>query len=243
MLTPMTRPGLRRSRVVARLAGVALALGTLAGCGSAPEQVGPRGVDGLVVPTPEPDPADFVARVDNPWLPLVPGARWTREPAVEGAGPAETVEVLEETRLVAGVETTQVLTTSREPGSVEAVEEVSWFAQDRDGNVWAFGQEGVWEAGTDGALAGLAMPADPRLGDGFVVWSKDGRPQQAVRIGETGTSATVEAGRFTDLLEATVAEPGAGAETQLYLARGVGEVLRLTADGERVELTSHRPAG
>ena len=44
---------------------------------------------------------------------------------------------------------------------------VDYFAQDRRGNVWWFGREGEWLAGEDGAQAGLAMPATPRLGDGW----------------------------------------------------------------------------
>ena len=46
-----------------------------------------------------------------------------------------------------------------------------WYAQDRDGNVWYFGEattsfeggspstKGSWEAGVDGALPGIVMPA------------------------------------------------------------------------------------
>ncbi len=53
----------------------------LAGCGSAgaPGTTAPAGVDGLEIPTPSPDPRDFVERIDNPYLPLVPGSHWTYE--------------------------------------------------------------------------------------------------------------------------------------------------------------------
>ena len=49
-----------------------------------------------------------------------------------------------------------------------------WFAQDADGNVWYLGEDtheyedgepvnaaGAWEAGVDGALPGIVMPAEP----------------------------------------------------------------------------------
>ena len=53
-----------------------------------------------------------------------------------------------------------------------------WYAQDRAGSVWYFGEataeldksgrvtstEGSWQAGRDGAVAGLFMPAQPKLG-------------------------------------------------------------------------------
>src|SRR5207244_360683 len=53
-----------------------------------------------------------------------------------------------------------------------------WYAQDEQGNVWYFGEdtaeltpsgkvkntEGSWEAGKDGAVAGIFMPASPAVG-------------------------------------------------------------------------------
>jgi len=53
-----------------------------------------------------------------------------------------------------------------------------WYAQDRAGNVWYFGEatteltsdgsvrtmEGSWRAGMDGARAGIFMPAHPHRG-------------------------------------------------------------------------------
>ena len=53
----------------------------VSGCGAAgqanPTEIGPQGVDELVIPTPNPDRDDFVDVVDNPWLPLEPGTVWT----------------------------------------------------------------------------------------------------------------------------------------------------------------------
>ncbi len=53
-----------------RPGAVLLVLAVLAGCGSAPKEIDPTGVDGLVIPTPDPDPTDFVEGVDNRYLPL-----------------------------------------------------------------------------------------------------------------------------------------------------------------------------
>ncbi|MEZ5194173.1 MAG: hypothetical protein R2734_17965 [Nocardioides sp.] len=83
--------------------------------------------------------------------------------------------MLARTRTVLGIEATVVHDVARENG--EVIEDTyDWYAQDRTGTVWYLGEdttsydggqvshEGSWEAGVDGAYAGIAMPADPELG-------------------------------------------------------------------------------
>ena len=48
-----------------------------------------RASTGSSIPTPTPDPADFVDAIDNPWLPLAPGTTWRYE-VTEDAGRHET---------------------------------------------------------------------------------------------------------------------------------------------------------
>ena len=64
----------RSGRYVALVVGLVLGAG---GCGAASPDSPPSGIDELVIPTPSPDPADFVRGVDNPWLALEPGATWS----------------------------------------------------------------------------------------------------------------------------------------------------------------------
>ncbi|MBJ7357326.1 hypothetical protein [Nocardioides sp.] len=169
---------MRRARALL----TALALGlALAGCGSVSEEYDIAGIDELDIPTPSPDPADFVAEIDNPWLPYAVGNAWVYDVTVGITDSTMTVEVTEDTRTIAGVVTTAVDTTyatADTPGTVR-----DYYAQDRQGNVWWFGSEGSWEAGVDGAQAGLAMPADPRLGDGW---------RRAYLEGVVETKVTVE---------------------------------------------------
>ena len=55
-----------------------------------------------------------------------------------------------------------------------------WYAQDKQGNVWYFGEatkafernghvsrEGSWLAGRDGAIPGVIMEANPMAADGY----------------------------------------------------------------------------
>lgn len=247
----MQTPGRRRTPSAAGVAAAVgwLALVALSGCGVGdPKTVGPSGVDGLVIPTPTPDPADFVAEVDNPWLPLEAGSRWRyRVVADDEVVERLTVTVTDREKEVAGVPVTVVREVVRGVDA-EVVEETStWFAQDTDGNVWYFGSRGSWEAGVEGAQAGLAMPATPRIGDGFEQEHAEGVAQDRARVLALDAEAVVPAGTFSGLVvteDTTPLEPGRVQRT--YYAKGVGMVLQETVTGgtEVVELvarTTHAP--
>ncbi|GAA5115529.1 hypothetical protein GCM10023339_22830 [Alloalcanivorax gelatiniphagus] len=189
MLAPMLR-AVRRPSAAATAAGalgVALA-GALSGCAGIgqPAPYDSPGINGLVVPTPSPDPNDFVKGVDNPWLPLGEGAAWSYEVTDAGRtlGVVD-VEVVQTASVVAGLAATEVLTTRDIAG--ERTEETRFYAQDDDGNVWLVGADvdgKSWRAGEAGAEAGLAMPADPRLGDGWLAYEVPGLPRASTTIEE-----------------------------------------------------------
>ncbi len=225
----------------------------LAGCAAAPDTVDPSGVDGLEIPTPTPDPADFVGAIDNPYLPLQPGNEWVYE--VTGDDPETvTVTVTDETREVGGV-TTTVVRDVVTGADGEVVEETwDWFAQDTEGNVWYFGEDtteydergrpdsaGSWEAGVDGAQAGLAMPATPRLGDGYQQEYYPGEAEDQAEVLSLEESLDLETGSYEQLLvteDTTPLEPAL--VERKYYARGTGLVYEETIAGgtEQVELVS-----
>ncbi|MCA9300359.1 MAG: hypothetical protein KDA28_14915, partial [Phycisphaerales bacterium] len=122
--------------------------------------------------------------VDHPFFPLVPGTTDTFEAETEDGIERVVVEVLEETREVAGVECVVVRDRVFEDDLL--IEDThDWYAQDDAGNVWYMGEavdnynydgegmledvthEGAWEAGQDVADAGsvaqpgIQMWADP----------------------------------------------------------------------------------
>lgn len=223
----MGRVRRRASGVAAALAGAVVVVVSLAGCGVGdPATVDPSGVDGLVIPTPSPDPADFVRGVDNPWLPLEPGSRWRYRVVVDGAVVQRvTVSVADGTEEVAGVPATVVRQVVRGAGGGPVHRSREWFAQDVDGNVWHLGTAGSWRAGVDGAQAGLAMPATPRVGDGFEREHAPGVAEDRVRVLSLDAEATVPAGTFTPVVETVVTTPlDEGREERAYHARGVGLV-------------------
>lgn len=153
----------------------ALCAAVAVGCSTGSDPSPSTGVDGLVVPTPSPDPADFVAEVDNPWFVLDDAAyadgAGTRLERVVGEGPD-----------VAGVPTTAVTLDGR----------TDLYAQDDAGNVWWLARVGEWQAGTDGAQAGLVMPAEPRRGDGFRRASVEGRDLRATVAEVDGTEVVLD---------------------------------------------------
>lgn len=168
MLAPMLR--------ALAVAGLAVTLCGCAGVGQ-PAPYDSPGINGLVIPTPSVAPDDFVEVVDNPWLALEPGATWSYDVVQSDGGIDSEVgsieaEVLDSTTDVAGLSATAVTTSTEVDG--ERVEVTRFYAQDDDGNVWLVGLDALpgvsWRAGEDGAEAGLAMPADPRLGDGWLTY-------------------------------------------------------------------------
>jgi hypothetical protein len=194
------------------------------------------------------DPADFVERIDNPYLPMPPGTRWTyRETEPEGTRQRVDVSVTTRTREILGIAATVVHDKATEHG--ELVENTfDWYAQDACGNVWYLGEntkeyeEGVvvstagsWEAGVDGAQAGVVMPADPQVGLTY---------RQEYLAGEA-EDAQVPFGHFRDAVlvkEFTPLHPRV-LEYKLY-AKGVGMVLAIAVSGgsDREELVRMVPS-
>ena len=190
MLAPMPR-AVRRPAGAARAVAAGLVVLVASGCGGIgqPAPYDSPGIDGLVIPTPTPDPADFGASIDNPWLPLTPGSTWRYDIFVDGV----TVGAIDwrgarradgDRRPRGDRVRTTTSSDRRWPRP-----STRFYAQDDDGNVWWVGEDSgdaTWRAGQDGAEAGLAMPADPRLGDGWLSYVVPGLPEASARVEEQG---------------------------------------------------------
>jgi hypothetical protein len=199
---------------------------TAAGCGDSSPDYPPTGVDELVIPTPSPDPADFVRRVDNPWFPLTPGATWRYR--VTGDTPGTLVLEVEDTTYdIAGIATTPVSRT--EPTGAQVVD---YYAQDREGNVWWFGREGVWRAGDDGVEAGLAVPAQPRVGDGWHAAYGAGLVDVRMTVASKDETVSTPSGEYAAVLALDVRdalEPGTA--SRVFYERGIGPVEEVSTAG------------
>lgn len=197
------------------------------------------------------DPSNFVATIDNPWLPFTPGSQWVFEDETEDGLERIEVTVTDETRLIMGITATVVRDIVTLDG--EVIEDTfDWYAQDREGNVWYLGEAteefedgevvstaGSWEAGVDGAEAGILMKANPTIGDTYRQEFYEGEAEDMAEVVRTGEAVEVAFGAFEDVLvirEWTPLEPGIAEEK--YYARGVGPVLEVKVEGGegRVEL-------
>ncbi len=203
------------------------------------------------------DPADFTAGSDHPYFPLEPRRQWTyRETDESGAVLDVVVTVTSETREVAnGVVARVVRDTVTEDG--EIVEDTfDWYAQDAEGNVWYLGEdtaeledgeiatrEGSFEAGVDGALPGIIMPAEPEAGLAYRQEYYEGEAEDNGAVLALGQQADTAQGHFDDVLltaDTITLEPDV-LEYKLY-APGVGLVLTLDISGGagREELVATR---
>jgi hypothetical protein len=207
---------------------------------------------------PEIDPATFVDRIDNPFLPLLPGARWVYEGEVDGELERVEVVVTDERREVMGVSTVVVRDTVTVDGELEE-ETFDWFAQDADGNVWYFGEdsreyedgevastEGSWEAGVDDALPGIVMEASPTVGDAYRQEYYPGEAEDLAEVTALDGTEAVPVGTYQGVLvtkEWTPLEPDT-IEEKRYAA-GVGLIVEVGVEPDRfsIELLEHRPGG
>jgi hypothetical protein len=117
--------------------------------------------------------------IDNRWFPLKPGTQLTFTGSALDGGERVTrrliMTVTDLTKVVAGIRTVVVWERDFRDGTL-VERELSFFAQDNDGNVWHLGehpeevQNGkvieapTWIHGFQSAKAGIAMKAAPKVG-------------------------------------------------------------------------------
>ena len=126
------------------------------------------------------DPDDFTNPLPNPYFPLEPGTVSILRGSEDGARLLNRTTVTPWTKVIQGVTTTVVQDVLYSDGILEE-KTTDWYAADNTGTVWYFGErtatydehgtvisrEGSWQAGVDGATAGIIMPANPRPTDAY----------------------------------------------------------------------------
>lgn len=192
------------------------------------------------------DPEQFTTMIDNTYWPMEVGKRWTyRETDPDGGVSEVVVVVTDQTREIANGVTARVV---RDTVTVDGqiIEDTNdWYAQDADGNIWYLGEDtaefedgqissrgGSFEAGVDGALAGIAVPADPRPGMRYRQEYYQGEAEDNGEVLSIHEMADVPLGHYADMLltkDTITLEPDV-LEYKLY-APGVGLVVALGVSG------------
>jgi hypothetical protein len=204
------------------------------------------------------DPAEFTTKIDNPYLPFAVGSRWVYTETSDGEPDQKVVvEVTDETKTIAnGVEAVVVRDTVTEGGvPVEVTDD--WYAQDSEGNVWYLGEdtaeyedgkvashEGSFEAGVDGAEAGIAMPTNPEVGMTYRQEYYEGEAEDEAAVLSLDEKAEAPFGYYPRTLmtkDLVPLEPKVS-EHKFY-AEGVGLVLAVHTSGGagREELVAFTP--
>lgn len=198
------------------------------------------------------DPANFVTVIDNPLFPLVPGTTLVYEGVVDGGTEHIEFVVMHETRQIMGVTCVQVRDTVTLDGELRE-DTLDWFAQDKQGNVWYFGEnvrdfedglvisiDGSFTAGVGGAKPGIVMKAAPRVGELYRQEFALGEAEDVGRVLSLTQSVTVPHGTFSNCLQTEDFAPLApGPVEHKFYAPGVGQVLTIHVDtGARVELVA-----
>jgi hypothetical protein len=198
------------------------------------------------------EPANFVRHVDNKFFPLEPGTTFFYAGTKEGIPSTSEFRVTHDTKEILGVTTTVIHDLAFQEG-VLVEDTLDWFAQDKEGNVWYFGEaakeldpngtvistEGSWEAGVDGAMAGIVMLAHPHVGNRYHQEVAPGVAQDMAKVVSLDKEKCIPLGCFDDLLLTEEWSPLKPGVVELkYYAEDVGLILALMVKGghERMEL-------
>ena len=195
----------------------------------------------------------FVTGVNNPYFPLKPGTDFHFINLIKDGADIgyenEHAIVTSDIKQILGVNCTVVHDQLKVAGQVTE-DTYDWYAQDKFGNVWYFGEdtkartdngwstEGSWEAGKDGAKPGIFMFANPaaHIGQTYYQEFLPGVAEDEATLLNTNSTVTVPYGSFSNCVktkEFTKLEPD-DIEYKYY-AYGVGQVLGVSAT-ERDEL-------
>jgi hypothetical protein len=198
-------------------------------------------------------PADFVAEVTNPYFALPPGTVFNFVNETDDGTEDIVVTVTHDTKVILGVTCTVVHDVVMQDGELTE-DTFDWYAQDKDGTVWYFGEdtkaydgegsfttEGSFEAGVNGAKPGFIIKLHPTVGDAYRQEFAPGVAEDRAEILSVDESATVAAGSFQHCVKTkdfSDLEPGI-TENKLFCPN-IGQILAVTVEGgsEREELVS-----
>ncbi len=217
----------RRQASVGLILGMTIFLTAAASAGPGSRGQDPWGPTSFNV-----DKAKLVSRGSNPHFILEPGYTL----ALANGNERLVITVLDETRIVDGVETRIVEERESKNGKLVEISRNFFAFNTADRSVYYFGEEvdiykngkivdheGAWESGKNGARFGLAMPGEAKLKARYYQEVAPGVAMDRAEIAGLHETLKTPAGTFKDCLkvvETTPLEPFAR-ESKVY-APGIG---------------------
>jgi hypothetical protein len=195
----------------------------------------------------------FVSELSNPYLAFAPGRVFRYESRLPEGVESDVVEVTRKTKTIMNVATTVVHDVVSLDGDVTE-DTYDWYAQDKDGNVWYFGEdskellngvivstEGSWQAGVNGAEPGIVMLAAPASGIRYPQETAEAVAEDMAKVVRLDATVQLAYGSFPGVLQTQEwSKLDGGAKESKYYAPGVGLLLETGPQGERSELVSIR---
>ena len=212
------------------------------------------------------------AQIDNQYWPLIAGTNFVYAAEEDDGCVVEKLTVTGDTKsdfggayssIVAWVIDERSWISEECDGDYVLEEEtLDWYAQDNAGNIWYFGEDtlsygdeeecpdagGSWQAGEDGAEAGVIMLAEPRVGDAYQQEFFEDEAEDRGKVLRLNATVAIEVGTFAGCLktkEWSPLSPGS-VEHKYYCPSGGGLMLvnELHGGTVRVEfIGSTLPAG
>jgi len=193
------------------------------------------------------NPADFTTRIDNPYWPMKPGSRWVyREVNPEDLSVQKVVvKITNRTKKMANGVTARVVSDIGSEHGVPTEITKDYYAQDSAGNIWYMGEKtaeytngkvsttaGSFEAGVDGAQAGIALPANPKPGLTYRQEYYAGQAEDRGEVVSVDEQAEPPFGHFTQVLMTKDTNPLEPKVLEFkFFGRGVGPLSTVGVSG------------
>jgi hypothetical protein len=241
---------MNRTPTLVIAAGAALAL-VVGACGSNDDESGSGGTATQVASTlptgsqhVELNPADFTTNITNPYWPMKVGSKWV----YKENGSQVVVTVTDKTKKIANGVTARVVhdVVSENGEPIEVTDD--WYAQDKEGNIWYLGEKtaeykngkvvtraGSFNAGKDGAEAGIIMPAKPEVGQTYRQEYYAGEAEDFASVLSLDATAKVPFGSYTGCLQTKDVNPLDKPQQveHKFFCKGVGPVKVVTVAPEK----------
>lgn len=206
--------------------------------------------------------------INNPYWPLMAGTTFEYRAETEDGCIVNEVFVTSDVKTIVGIDARVIEDREWDDDNCDGgrdyllEETFDWYAQDDAGNIWYMGEdtkeycerdsaqsgqvcstEGSWEAGMEGAEAGIIMLANPQPGDFYRQEYAEGEAEDMGKVLRINDSVSIDMGDYENCLktkEWTLLEPGS-VEHKHYCP-GIGLVLvdelkEKTVHVELVEVT------